>query len=78
MDQPQRITATVHSTYGDYDISEDGMVVSGPAYYNHRRLVRFDLSEYKKHYGNVDTEYDIIDVGFWHADGSYVPPERTD
>ena len=70
----------VHSSHGDFVIDENGIVTKfkaggwvQPDYHNY---VRFDLPEYKKHYGELDTEYDILDLGFWKKDGSYEPPEK--
>ena len=72
--------AIVHSSHGEFEIDENGIVIKFDAnpeadadYHNY---VRFDLPEYKKHYGELDTEYDILDLGFWQKDGSYEAPEK--
>jgi hypothetical protein len=77
----------VHSSHGDFVIDENGIVTKfkaeesasqsdAEAEADYHNYVRFDLPEYKKHYGELDTEYDILDLGFWKKDGSYEPPEK--
>ena len=72
--------AIVHSSHGDFVIDENGIVTKfkaeAEAEADYRNYVRFDLPEYKRHYGELDTEYDILDLGFWKKDGSYEPPEK--
>ena len=72
--------AIVHSSHGDFVIDENGIVIKfkaeAEAEADYHNYVRFDLPEYKKHYGELDTEYDILDLGFWKKDGSYEPPEK--
>lgn len=44
------------------------------------KIVRIDLAEYRQHYDlPADAEIesiDILDVGFWVKDGTYVPPDH--
>lgn len=35
---------------------------------------RVDLAELKATYGALSDMYDILDVGYWLADGTYEPP----
>lgn len=43
-------------------------------------IVKIDVEEYKRYY-NIDTipiaGLDILDVGFWHKDSSYTPPDQS-
>jgi hypothetical protein len=72
--------AIVHSSHGEFEIDENGIVIkfdaNPEAEADYHNYVRFDLPEYKKHYGELDTEYDILDLGFWKKDGSYETPEK--
>jgi len=75
----------VHSTYGDFEINAKGQPLDHDAInaalyepYDGVRINRFDLDEYKKTYGKLDTEYDILDLGYWHivlklVNGDMVP-----
>lgn len=41
-------------------------------------IVRFDVAEYRTAYPAVALDsgrVDVVDIGFWSADGSYDPPE---
>jgi len=41
---------------------------------NYRDIARVDVDEYAKHYGQMEST-DILDIGYWNADGLYEPPE---
>lgn len=72
-------TGIVHSSYGDITIDmRDGSVIDHGMNDEYKDVVRFDLDEYFRTYPNesrdVVDEFDILDLGGWSADGSYMDP----
>lgn len=72
---------TVHGSYGDLILDQWGKVIEYIDPYDepdYADIIRFNLEEYKHTYGQVDSDYDILDLGFWFRkpDGSigYEPP----
>jgi hypothetical protein len=35
---------------------------------------RFDLDEFRRTYGRLDDEFDVLDLGYWHGGDCYEPP----
>lgn len=62
-------TATVYGSYGNLTIDTvTGQVLSvehAGDTTEYADIVKFDLDEYKKHYGRLDDNYDICDLCFW-------------
>ena len=70
----------VHSSYGNIHIDENGYVRSID-YYDESSgeldlIFQFDLAEYEATYGYRDSHYDILDLGYWEYDSTYVEPEQ--
>ena len=68
-------TAIVHSSFGDITINNQGLPVCiHPTPGVEARpdpldqIVRFNLAEYEAHYGDLPTEFDILDLGYWFDD----------
>jgi hypothetical protein len=64
----------VHSSHGDFTINENGEVIDlkldtdCPDTERHfKSITKFDLNEYKEYYGQLESEYDILDLGYWHT-----------
>lgn len=39
------------------------------------QIHKFDVAEYGTKYGQIDSEIDILDIGYWHGeDSAYEPP----
>lgn len=36
---------------------------------------RFDVDEFRRVYGKLDDDIDILDIGYWNPDGKYIEPE---
>jgi hypothetical protein len=78
-------TGVVHSSGGDITIDlVNGKVLSfeldgeDPEYREVFENIRnFDLKEYVEHYPDEagETQFDILDLGYWLKDGYYEPPE---
>lgn len=73
-------TYTVCSSNGELKCDRNGVVVECACYqggdeYIHR-ITKIDLDEYKATYGSIPiyNEFDILDIGYWTADGIYEPP----
>jgi len=71
----------VHSAYGDIKIDKDGVpfdIKFNDTNYKGcyiEDIKKFDLDEYKNHYGSNDSEYDILDIGYWAKHG-YIKPDK--
>lgn len=60
----------VHSPQGDIIIHPaTGFVKDGSD-----SIKQFNLHEYRGHYGKTDSEYDILDLGYWKFSGEYEKP----
>jgi hypothetical protein len=79
---------TVGSSHGELTIDTNGKVIrrrldnedtDGGGHL--ARIMRFDLAEWRKHWGNPEaSRIDILDLGYWYngaktADCTYVPPD---
>jgi len=67
MGDKTRGTMTVHSTNGDITITEEGIPVSLYETWQMMqvKILCFDLWEYKRVYGKLEDEYDVLDLGYW-------------
>jgi len=72
----------VHSTHGDFEIEEHGFPLNFHELWEALdvKIAKFDLDEYRQHYGKLDEGFDILDLGYWYSasDGTleYEKPER--
>ena len=81
------VRGIVHSSYGEIEIdlttgkvtdvySEDNSWRD----YTLNQISKFDLDEYRKYYNDLegeDTEFDILDIGFWEKDrNQFYPPGK--
>jgi hypothetical protein len=69
---------SVISSHGELVIDENGNVLKDRSHYSDdalKKIVRFDLAEYRTAYPNYEGDTDILDIGYWMADGKYEPPE---
>lgn len=57
----------VRSSNGDIEIDDNGEILDDPED-SAGGIIRFDLDEYKRTYGELDPsgEYDILDLGYWY------------
>ncbi len=76
--------ASVNSSNGEFTIDYntgkviDVKIMSDADYEtkeHFKSIVKFDLKEYKEHYGQLDEGYDILDLGYWDSDKNYYEPE---
>jgi hypothetical protein len=69
----------VYSSYGNIHIDENGYVQSIDYYGEERAgldlILQFDLAEYESVYGERDSHYDILDLGYWQYDSTYIEAE---
>lgn len=77
----EKPTCIVIGTGGSITIGVDGDVLetdikSAEHSDLYSSIVKFDLAEYRRHYGKTDTQYDILDLGYWCSDGKYEPAEE--
>ena len=69
----------VHSSYGTLVVDALGWVQRSESEYDGdvlKDIERFDLKEYKSRWhdeSETDT-LDILELGYWITDGSYIPP----
>lgn len=67
-------TAIVHSNFGDLKIDKHGRVLEGELHESSGPTpTRFDTAEFAAHYGKLDSEIDLCDIGYWLPDGSHSP-----
>lgn len=78
---------TVSSSHGELTIDADGRVTrcrtdndDSDGGQHLKAIRRFDLGEWRAHWGNPDTrQIDILDLGYWYTDASgadaYEPPD---
>src|SRR5579862_8959762 len=78
---------TVGSSHGELTIDATGSVIDRRLDNNDvdggghlARITHFDLSEWRKHWGNPEASHiDILDLGYWYADDTdkeaYAPPD---
>jgi len=72
----------VHSSNGDFEINEIGLPLNLHEIQEAMEvtILKFDLDEHKETYGELDTGFDILDLGYWYAasDGTleYEPPDE--
>ncbi len=79
---------TVSSSHGELTIDAEGLVIARDLDNNDADggghlacITRFDLAEWRKHWGNPDTtDVDILDIGYWYANPStgksdHAPPD---
>jgi hypothetical protein len=73
------MTSQVLSTYGNIHIDENGYVKSIEYYEEEKAgldlILQFDLEEYESVYGERDSHYDILDLGYWQYDSTYIEAE---
>lgn len=86
------VFATVHSSSGDITIDSNGFVIDytdttcgfikASELECIRAITRFNLIECQQYYGELNTNFDILDLGYWYRDpvgdnlcGCYEPPE---
>lgn len=74
-------TMKVYSSHGIFTINEYGEVVDleldtdCPDTLKHfKSITKFNLDEYKEYYDQLEPEYDILDLGYWHGD-KYEKPD---
>ena len=67
---------TIHSSYGDFVIDERGNVLSHELDdgWDQSIPVQFDVDEFRMTYGRLDTDIDVLDIGYTKPDGQYEPP----
>ena len=61
--------AIVHSSNGELTINYDtGKVINCQSDDDHLNLIsRFDLNEYIRTHNQLDSNYDILDLGYWYG-----------
>ena len=78
-------TMIVHSSHGDIEIDFTGVPLNFDVDSDDnalRKIVRFDIQEYSRHYNELvdeSYEFDILDLGYWYKDDSeckYEKPEE--
>ena len=62
----------VHGSHGRLKVAGDGVIVQRSGY---EAIARFDVVEFIQQYGRLEST-DILHIGFWKDDGSYVPPDE--
>lgn len=70
-------TAIVSSSHGQITINYNtGYVIScvGDKKGELKKIVKFDIEEYRKYYGKVHDSYDILNLGYWNNEGVYEDP----
>ena len=74
---------TIESSFGIITTNEEGIVIQkdivDKCYLSN--VVRFDLNEWDNWYEGFTnnpspkpSEFDVLELGFWNADGTYNPP----
>lgn len=67
----------VSGSDGTLQLTHDGIVPNrfdGKHGEPYPDILRFDLDEFHSYYGEL-TDSDILFIGYWNKDGTYVPPE---
>ena len=88
--EKQEAVAKVHSNHGTLHVDANGFVLwfdpfadgEVDAIAQLRSIRRFNLVEYQKVYKKLDSEYDILDLGYWYrekgaTEDKYEPPEHA-
>ena len=67
---------TIHSSYGHVVIDDKGNVLSHELddEWEQPIPVQFDVDEFRKTYGQLASDIDILDIGYSNPDGQYEPP----
>lgn len=72
---------TIYSSHGTITIDNQGFILrieyDGGDDDAFDDIEQFDLNEYQLHYGYLDEEYDILDLGYWKKNGVYVDPVES-
>ena len=68
---------TITSSTGEFEIDRTTGEIIEDRSTGEYEIDRFNLDEYKAYYKltEIEESIDILDVGYWLADGAYEPPE---
>lgn len=75
------LTFIIHSTHGDFHVNDIGLPLNFHELWEALsvQIIKFDFDEYKRTYEKLDSEFDILDLGYWYkaSDGTleYEAPE---
>lgn len=64
---------TIYSSDNKFKISDEGEILKSDY---ESEIVKFDTKEFKKYYGYLNKNIDILDIGFWINSGLYSPADE--